>query len=101
MAKFNHNIGYIKGIYATKGGFYPRNWEMHISHHLLDIRNPFLKIQILYENANCGLVLFSCSHCDKLSQTAWHKTTEISSHSSGDQKSEISITGPQTRVFGM
>ena len=51
MAKFNHNIGHIKGIYATKGGFYPRNWEIHISHHLLNIRNPFLKIQILYENA--------------------------------------------------
>lgn len=98
MAKLNHNIGYIKDIYATKGGFYPRNLEIHTSHHLLD-RNPFLKIQILYENANCGLVLISCGHCDKLSQTGWHKTAEISSHSSGDQKSEISITGPQTRCW--
>lgn len=68
MAKFNHNIGHIKGIYATKGGFYPRNWEIHISHHLLDIRNPFLKIQILYENANLDLYYFHVAI-----ETSYHK----------------------------
>ena len=79
MVKFNHNTGYIKCIYATKVGFYPRNWEIHISHHLLNIRNPFLKIQILNENTTWGLVLVSCGCCNKLSQTGWLKTSEICS----------------------
>ena len=47
--KVRHDRGYIEGIYVSKVGFHPRNWEMHTSHHLLNIKNTFLKIQFLYK----------------------------------------------------
>ena len=62
-----------------------------MSHHLLNIRNPFLKIQILYENTNWGPVLVLCGCCNKLPQTGWLKITEISTLTALDTRNLKSV----------